>query len=309
MKTTAACFLISLLLLLPHCQADSFGSGVDQFDIEFVLIDNPNNLDDTTGAPNPAGNVEYSYRIGKYEISEEMIDKANFLGGLALTHDNRGANKPATSLSWTEAAFFVNWLNTSTGHSPAYKHDGSNFVLWQFGDVGYNPANKLRNKRAKYFLPSTDEWYKAAYYDPNLNIYYDYPTGSNDVPDGIDFMGDTTFDAVFYDGSLDFFPNDITDVGKLSPNGTAGQGGNVWEIEEPTPDSFFHSPLSTTGVRGGDWGGPSSLLLSSFYGGVDLFNELPWYGFRVASAVNIPEPQSLSIVLMLVAGSAARRKR
>ena len=35
----------------------SFGSGANQFNMEFVTIGNPNNAADTTGAPNPAGAV------------------------------------------------------------------------------------------------------------------------------------------------------------------------------------------------------------------------------------------------------------
>ena len=50
-----------------------------------------------------------------------MIDKANTLGGLGITKDTRGANQPATSVSWNEAARFVNWLDTSQGFTPAYK--------------------------------------------------------------------------------------------------------------------------------------------------------------------------------------------
>ena len=53
----------------------------------------------------------YTYRIGKFEISEQMIDKANALGGLGITKDTRGPDFPATSVTWYEAARFVNWLN------------------------------------------------------------------------------------------------------------------------------------------------------------------------------------------------------
>jgi sulfatase modifying factor 1 len=41
--------------------------------------------------------------------------------GLEITKDTRGPNKPATNISWKEAARFVNWLNTSTGGFAAYK--------------------------------------------------------------------------------------------------------------------------------------------------------------------------------------------
>ena len=112
-----------------------------------------------------------------------MINKANALGNLGITKDSRGPNKPATNISWFEAAEFVNWLNTSTGHTPAYKFDLSgNFQLWQPSDLGYNPNNLFRNSRAYYFLPNVDEWYKAAYFDPISGVYYDYPTSSNYSP-------------------------------------------------------------------------------------------------------------------------------
>ena len=101
-------------------RADSFGSGENAFEIELVTVGDPGNLADTTGVPNPAGSVPYTYRIGKYEISEQMINKANAASAeagdpLGITIDERGPDKPATRASWFEAARFVNWLNTSTG--------------------------------------------------------------------------------------------------------------------------------------------------------------------------------------------------
>ena len=132
------------------------------------------------------------------------------MGGLGITKDIRGPDKPATSVTWNEAARFVNWLNTSTGSTPAYKfavqpgevgyNANANIELWTISDAGYDPNNLYRNSLARYFLPSVDEWYKAAYYDPTSGVYYDYPTGSNSMPDGIDFAGDPNFDAVFSDG-------------------------------------------------------------------------------------------------------------
>src|SRR3954447_11680964 len=108
--------LTSLLFLaiFNHTLADTFGSGANTFNIEFVTIGNPGNAADTTGQPNPAGSVPYTYRIGQFEISEQMINKANAEGGLGLTKDTRGPDKPATSVTWNEAARFVNWLNTSS---------------------------------------------------------------------------------------------------------------------------------------------------------------------------------------------------
>jgi formylglycine-generating enzyme required for sulfatase activity len=296
-------FLAIAVFYTTIAHGDTFGNGANTFDIEFISIGNPDNPDDTTGDPNPVGKVEYAYRMGKYEISEDMINKANILDGLGVTHDNRGANQPATSISWFEAATFVNWLNTSKGHTPAYKFNGSTFELWQSGDAGYNPNNPFRNGQAFYFLPSADEWYKAAYYDPTVGVYYDYPTASDSTPDGINFAGDTTFDAVFSDygfGSHISQPNDVTDVGVLSPYGTEGQGGNVWEWEETEFDLVNDSVSSPRGARGGDWSDMSIDLLSSLRGsgGVPT-NEVRYIGFRVAS---IPEPCTLLLGALASAG-------
>ena len=98
----------------------TFGSGANTFTMDFVTIGNPGNTADTTGSPNPAGAVGYEYDIGKFEVSEDMITKFNASQSLQITKDNRGPAKPATSVSWNEAARFVNWLNTSTGGFAAY---------------------------------------------------------------------------------------------------------------------------------------------------------------------------------------------
>jgi hypothetical protein len=55
----------------------TFGSGANQFTMDFVSIGNPGNTADTTGSPNPAGSVGYTYDIGKFEVSEDMITKYN----------------------------------------------------------------------------------------------------------------------------------------------------------------------------------------------------------------------------------------
>jgi sulfatase-modifying factor enzyme 1 len=263
---------------------DSFGSGPNEFSIEFVTIGNPGNMADTTGKPNSAGSVAYTYRIGKYEISADMVDKAIAAGGLDITHQNLGPNKPAFYIDWFEAAIFVNWLNESTHTTPAYKFNSEgDFQLWQRGDAGYDPTNRYRNIEAKYFLPSMDEWYKAAYYDADIGVYYDYPTGCDCIPDGFDFEGDTNFDAVFssvYEAPL---PNDITAAGVLSPYGTMGQGGNVWEWEETEGDLVNDAVSSSRGMRGGDWDNSFSYDSLSSLSRYPVDADRGGVGFRVAS--------------------------
>jgi hypothetical protein len=286
--------------------ADNFGSGANSFSIDFVTIGNPGNAPDAN--PNPAGAVPYEYRIGKYEISEQMIDKANAesaLSGspLGITKDMRGSDKPATNVTWYEAAKFVNWLNTSTGSVPAYKFDASgNFQLWAPIDPGYEVDNLYRNKQAMYFLPSLNEWHKAAYYDPVADVYYDYPTGSDTVPDGIDFVADPIFDAIFFEGGLNPEPNSINNVGRLSPFGTAGQGGNVAEWLETGFDRTNSTETEPRIRAGGSWVDISTLLAASNPSGAIPSNEQFYHGFRIASV--IPEPEAIGLLssgfLMLI---------
>lgn len=300
---------IALLLFLSCCAsiaaADSFGTGANTFDIEFVTIGNPGNPDDdvsTTSAFGGAdfvGSVDYLYRIGKFEISEDMITKANTLGGLGITQFVRGANKPASAISWFEAAQFVNWLNTSTGARPAYKFDvAGNFQLWEPGDAGYDPNNLYRNSLARYFLPSVDEWHKAAYYDPIADVYYNYPTGSDTLPTPVS-SGTAADTAVYGHKTASDGPADITMAGGLSPYGTMAQGGNVWEWEETDFDLVNDSTSSDRGSRGGSWASIPSGLHERIRFDVDPTSEFSSVGIRVAS---VPEPSTLVLACVGVVG-------
>lgn len=214
--------------------------------MDFVDIGNAGNAADTTGSPNPAGSVGYNYRMGTYEVSRDMITKynaSNPTGPQISLNDmssfgGNGVDRPATGVSWNEAARFVNWLNTSTGHSAAYQFDttgaNDNITLWEVGDAGYNASNRFRNSNAHYFLPSENEWYKAAYYDPNANGglrgYWNYATGSDTAP--VTTSGGTASETAVYRDGVNTNPPgpaDITNAGGLSAYGTMAQNGNAWK--------------------------------------------------------------------------------
>ena len=305
LKTIEITLAVACICACENSSADTFGTDPNtMFKIEFVPIGNPGNPadDDERAAPMYAGSVTYNYRIGRFEISEDMIDKANKTGGLSITKDTRGPNKPATSIDWFETAKFVNWLNTSTGNAPAYKFDdGGNFQLWDSIDAGYNPNNLFRNRLAKYFLPSHDEWYKAAYYDPNRSIYYNYPTGSDTAPMAVS-SGTVTGTAV-YRQSTATGPADIMQAGGLSPYGTMGQGGNVTEWSET--EILFNSPSTNRGVRGGAWlDGVSRISTTNLQDYSPTFMHIS-IGFRVAS---IPEPTTCTLALAALCLALGRRR-
>src|SRR6476660_7217888 len=122
MKTSLTLLAVLFSAVTSLALGDTFGSGAN-----------------TTGDPNPAGSVPYTYNMGKFDVSRVMITKANTLGSLGITltdmtpYGGNGVNRPATGVSWYEAARFINWLDTSTGSPPAYK-----FAI-QPGQGGYDP--------------------------------------------------------------------------------------------------------------------------------------------------------------------------
>ncbi len=298
-------FLVALglgFLLTQSARGDTFGSGENTFEIEFVTIGDPGNAPDTvvpvpTSAPLPSGTVNYAYRMAKYEISEVIIAKANIASGLSgnpldLAVDvERGPHKPATGLSWFDAVRFVNWLNEEQGSPVAYKFsEDDQFQLWEPGDPGYNAENPLRNTQARYFLPSADEWHKAAYYDPVNDRYWLYPFGSDDPPVAV-ASGVDPGTAVFNQSG----PADVQLAGGENLFGLMGMAGNAYEFEESTVELTIEQ-TTTRGVNGGAWILDLTPSLSSAFRnmGFAAANQ-PLVGIRIAS---IPEPSTLTLLLI-----------
>ena len=283
---------------------ETFGSGDNAFSMEFVTIGSPGNAADTTGSPNSAGSVAYTYNLGIYEVSRVQITKANL--GIMMaemgSYGGNGANRPATGVTWYDAAKYVNWLNTSTGGTAAYKFDGSGtFQLWSAGDAGYNANNQFRNSLAKYVIASSNEWYKGAYGNRD-GTWNNYATGSDSLPTAV--SSGAAANTAVYGGRSG--PADITSAGGLSPWGTMGQGGNVWEWNETAYDGINNAAGESRELRGGSW-----YFNSSGLGASSRFSYNPPYetfdfGFRVAS---VPEPSTGLLVLLGLSGLLLKRRK
>ena len=312
MKVLSTIILLALCYQTASAQlvTESFGgTGANAFTMDFVTIGNPGNAADTTGSPNPAGSVAYTYNLGKYEVSRDQIIKANAAGSLGITlqdmssYGGNGLLKPATGISWYEAAKYVNWLNTSSGGTAAYKFVGGTFQLWSSTDAGYNASNMFRNSLAKYWLPSSNEWYKAAYGNRN-GTWNNYATGSDSAPTAV--ASGTAANTAVYGQSAFTGPADINNAGGLSAYGTMGQGGNVWEWNETAYDGTNNTAGESRELRGGSWDNNSFFLDASIRSsGVPSVEDFDG-GFRVAS---VPEPSALSLLAVGLGGLAILRRR
>jgi len=268
---------------------ETFGTGANAFTMDFVTIGNPGNPADSGGNPNPCGSVNYVYNIAKYEVSRDMINKANSEGGLGITMRNmeqlggNGVNKPAVGICWNEAARFVNWLNSKEGFPPAYNFEKapgeegysveSNIILWAPSDKGYDESNKYRNKLAKYFIPTNDEWYKGAFYNPEKKEYSVYAVksdgqsplvveeaksyGKKDAHhSGLEprpISSGKVSDGAVYGQTDAKGPADVDDAGGLSQYGTMAQSGNMCEWIETAQDGTNNDPNELRQPRGGCW--------------------------------------------------------
>ena len=315
MKRLLAVLVLSGVSVNAQTITETFGSGANQFSIEFVTIGNPGNTADA-GVDNHGyrlgGSVSYIYNIGKYEISRDAVMKADAAGqfgiGLAdmTSYGGNGLNRPATGMSWNEAARFVNWLNTSKGYQPAYNLASTvnrSMSPWSAGQ--YSGDNQFRHKDAYFFLPNLDEWYKAAY-GSSTGAWYDYPTGPWPPTGPSKVAGGTDEGTAVWGLSSGAGPADIANAGGLSPFGTMGQGGNVREFLEVTDDQYNSSFGEERHARGGTWSGDYLFLKNDYRSDRMGLSGNAATGFRVAS---VPEPSSLSLLLAGGAVLMAGRRR
>ena len=173
--------------------------------IETVPVGNAGNAADSTGY----GSVAHNFNIGTYEVT--IGQYTDFLNSVAATDtyslynasmatdlnvagisrsgpsglytyaviNNSGdsGNRPITFVSWFDAARFANWMNN--GATVGASTETGAYTL-----NGATTGIITKNAGATWWIPSEDEWYKAAYYKGGgTNAgYWLYPTESDSAP-------------------------------------------------------------------------------------------------------------------------------
>ena len=299
---------------------ETFGTGGNAFTVPFLPIGNAGN------GPDPAtgyGSVSYNYNMSTYAISQAQLAAAVNQGAAsAYGAPNLGGywsgSQPAADLQLFQAAAFVNLLNTSQGYAPAYNlaYSGGNWSMALSANpfpLGGGLFDLYRNANAFYFLPTENEYYKAAYHanDGVTADYFLYATGSNAVPAAV--ASGTGAGAVVYN-DLGTSPAAVDQSGGLSPYGTMGQSGNVYEWTEDSYSGGYNL-TDLRALRGGFWGylagAPAALdtLRSTSRGYSVPSNAFSGIGFRVVSAIATPEPASALLLCFGFGLLASRRNR
>jgi formylglycine-generating enzyme required for sulfatase activity len=306
---------------------------------EWVEVGNPGNAADPLNAGDipGIGAVEYGYSISKHPVTNNQY--AEFLNAVAASDtgaigqlwieamgsDPRGGitrsgapgsytyavkqdmgDKPVNLVSFLSAMRFVNWLHNG---QPTGGQDASTTEAGAYGiNVGDEPdtgdgLSEVRAANARYFIPSENEWYKAAYHQPaadggDSDDYWLYSTASNSIPTQAmaSANGDISnpgTNTANYDKGADWNGQDgnLTTVGSAGPSsdsyyGTSDQSGNVLEWtetlfqEEPNPGCQV--PPCSRVVRGGSWDNPELLMQSTFQTSFGPIFGDQRVGFRIA---------------------------
>ena len=236
----------------------------------FLLINDPGNKsDEERPRVGSHGAVDYIFEIARDRVSNTHY--CNFLNDVAQKEDPHGLYNPemrikrarpetdkdtlyytphpgaedlaVTFVSWFDAARYCNWLHGGKTESGAY-------TLSESGTVVH------RNREARAFLPTEDEWYKAAYYDPRKKNYASFRRDLGGIASVIESR--------------------LPGAGrKLSPYGMNRIDPHLWDWTETPAGTLFQ------GIRSHAWfQGNNRQTAGRFYS--NSLIELGNLGFRVA---------------------------
>jgi len=318
--TLLGCLLACLTAFPTTAQADVFNMPGGQTSVSMVTIGNPGNVPDTGGTVG-AGAVSYTYKMDAYDVTTAQYTQ--FLNAVAAT-DTYGlytdspeytsmaaafptvgitqsgssgsytysvignGNVPVFGVTWGDAARFCNWLQNGQPIGAEGNGTTETGAYTLNGAVSTSALMAItRNADATYVIPSVDEWYKAAYYDPTNATYWSYATQSNLVPSNVlSALGTNNANYSTYS---------LTPVGAFasSPSdyGTFDQAGNVFQWTEGAITN-----QATRVVYGGSWESFSGAMLSSFQTSSQPDTPNANVGFRVADVTPVPEAGSFTLL-------------
>ena len=287
----------------------------------FATVTHPGNrapnLTETQGRPYPRGSVDYAYRIATTEVTgsqwQEFLNAyapyvgdqyysravwglstfTGFSNGVPQYRLNEGAENLAVNVGWRFAARFVNWLHNCKALTRDAFQNGA-YDTSTFGPAdpktGLFPDQQQHSAGAKYWIPTVDEWVKAAFYAPNRygpgqEGYWQYCV-SQDTPPVYGFPwtpGAQSAAGLSGIGSVNLpvgsYPNALSPWGLLDVSG----GAREW-LEDADGGLYRH--------LAGSWNylGPVSASIDGLYDAGGGYGDPTGQtvGLRIASQVPCP---------------------
>ncbi|MBG68548.1 MAG: hypothetical protein CMN06_00205 [Roseibacillus sp.] len=233
---------------------------------KFIPIGQPGNKgDEDRPRVGSHGAVGYPFEIGKNRVTN--AEYCLFLNAVAQTEDPHelynpkmsierdrlkgspravryspspeAARLPVTYISWFDAARYCNWLHGGQTEIGSY-------------DLTKSSPPLQRMNGAKAFLPSENEWYKAAYFDPRKNNYTYFRDSFGGLRSRLSGRNPSR-----------------------SPYGMMGMDDPIWDWAETAVGSLFRCVRSNTWFQGNN-----RQAAGHFYSNSVL--ELGNLGFRIA---------------------------
>ncbi len=278
------------------------------------------------------GAVAYEYRLAEREVTTtEWLEfvraytpyytgnpEAPGINGSWIRYDFApgqyhvvaGSEQYAADMSWRMAARFVNWLHNGKVNE-AWAFENGAYDTSTFNDVSPFTDQLTHSPGARFWIPTQDEWFKAAYFDPdrfgsNLPGYWLYPDGGNEpLVIGLPEEGGETSAGLAGPHPFDPYVNVGSYPLVRSPWGLLDVSGGLGEwLENADPDrtgraaygssTFFQFPEFSDRA---DYNGSGAFP-------IDAFSP---YGLRIAAT--IPSPAITPLFLVAIALFIQRRSQ
>lgn len=255
----------------------------------------------------------YDSRMDTFFHPVSFLPKDAYSGALTFDPESASGSKygakagretfPATWVSWTSAARFVNWLSNGQGAGDTESGVYNNLPATSSDTV---PS---RAPDATIFLPTEDEFYKAAYFNPNLNGgaggYTAYGVGNTapivEGPAGgptsanyaqTDGVGGQSGDSYWQSGGA--FDDELVHLTSVAAYATATSyyglydvDGNSYQWLEGSRPNQFNTAQDLPLFRGGSWfngsdGSGAAYRNTQFFAAGSTSLSSNYHGIRIA---------------------------